>query len=127
MQEGQVWECLMSAGKFQPGNLCFVLDQNKGQIDGSTEEVMSLAPLAKKLEAFNWETVSVDGHDVAALETVFSKKEWGARGRPTFVIADTVKGKGVSFIEDNNNWHYRSPSAEELARAATELQISENV
>ena len=121
MQEGQVWECLMSAGKFLPGNLIFILDRNRGQIDGPVEEVMSLDPLSDKLEAFNWNVTTVNGHDVLALKKTLSSFEVRATGQPNFVIAETVKGKGVSFMEHPTKWHGAAPKREELELAIAEL------
>jgi transketolase len=122
MQEGQVWECLMSAGKFRPGNLVFILDHNKGQIDGPVSEVMSLDPIADKIRAFNLDVVRVDGHDVAALNGALAKfKAPRVDAAPLFIVADTVKGKGVSFMEHPTKWHGAAPSKIELLQALGEL------
>jgi transketolase len=121
IQEGQVWECLMAAGKFKPGNLVFVLDRNRGQIDGPVEEIMNLDPLDEKLRSFGMNVSSVDGHDTLALKGLFSAIEIKPESRPYFVIANTVKGKGVSFMEHPTKWHGAAPKKEELERALDEL------
>lgn len=121
MQEGQVWEMLMSAPKFKAGNLVCVLDYNKGQIDGPVKEIMDLEPLAAKLKAFNWAVDEVDGHDVGALKNIFSKIKTAAHEQPHFVIAHTVKGKGVSFMEHPTQWHGAAPKKEQLEAAITEI------
>ena len=121
MQEGQVWETLMAAGKFRPGNLIFILDRNKGQIDGPVEEVMSLNPLVDKIKSFNCNPVSVDGHDVLALKKTLSSFEVRSEGHPLFVIAETQKGKGVSFMEHPTDWHGKAPKKDELDRALKEI------
>lgn len=121
MQEGQVWECLMAAGKFKPGNLIFILDRNRGQIDGSVEEIMSLDPLEDKLKAFNLNVSTLDGHDVSALTRFFASLEVKSESRPTFVVANTLKGKGISFMEHPTAWHGVAPKKIELERALWEL------
>ena len=121
MQEGQVWECLMAAGKFKPGNLVFILDRNKGQIDGPVEDIMSLDPLEDKISAFNWKVESLDGHDVKSLQKALSSVEVRSEGRPTFIVANTVKGKGISFMEHPTQWHGAAPKLEDLERALKEL------
>lgn len=121
MQEGQVWEALMAAGKFKPGNLTFILDYNKGQIDGPVSEVMNLDPIEDKIKAFNLRVKRVDGHDVGALRAAFAEAEPVTERAPLFVVADTVKGKGVSFMEHQNKWHGSAPSKEQLDGALKEL------
>jgi transketolase len=122
MQEGQVWEALMAAGKFKPANLIFVLDRNGGQIDGPVQEVMSLDPLVDKLEAFNWECVEVDGHNLEALRAAFARRSAPQHGsKPLFVVANTVKGKGVGFMENGLKWHGSAPTRDETLRAVREL------
>lgn len=120
MQEGQVWEALMSAPKFGLDGLTVILDYNKGQIDGSIDEVMSLEPIEDKLRAFNWNVLRIDGHDVDQIlgALAAAKKE---KGRPTFVVADTVKGKGVSFMEHPYQWHGVAPNPEQTKQALEEL------
>jgi transketolase len=118
--EGSVWESAM----FVPANgldkLAVVVDYNKWQATGRSNEVMMLSPLVKKWEAFGWNASEVDGHDPRALAQALSRVPDGS-GKPVALIAHTIKGKGVSFMEDDNNWHYRVPKAEEEAAAKREL------
>jgi len=123
MQEGQVWEALMSAPKFGLDNLVAILDYNKAQIDGFTRDVMDLEPLEEKLEAFNWHVITIDGHDIAAFLRAMEEAQ-ATKGKPTFVIAHTIKGKGVSFMEGVVDWHGVAPNAEQAARAIEELKRS---
>ena len=118
-EEGSVWEAAMMAAAQKASRLAVVVDYNKWQATGRSNEVMALDPLPAKWKAFGWAASEVDGHDIGALLAALSAPP--AADRPTAIIAHTVKGKGVSFMEDDNNWHYRSPNAEELARAKTEL------
>ena len=121
MQEGQCWEALMSAPKYGLDNLTAILDYNKGQIDGPTDEVMSLEPLDQKLAAFNWHVIRIDGHDIGQfLEAVAEAQN--VTGKPVFIIADTVKGKGVSFMEGRIEWHGSAPNAEQTKQALAELK-----
>lgn len=119
IQEGQVWEAAMSAAKFGLKNLTMILDYNHGQIDGRPEEIMALEPLMDKWKAFRWETYEVDGHDRDALQKMLSAES--SSGQPRFVLAHTVKGKGVSFMEGGIDWHGKAPSDEELKTALKEL------
>ncbi len=121
MQEGQVWEALMSAPKFGLDNFTAILDYNKGQIDGPTNEVMNLEPLQQKLEAFNWHVIRIDGHDIAAFLGAIEEAK-SVTGKPTFIIADTVKGKGVSFMENRIEWHGATPNPEQTKQALAELK-----
>lgn len=121
MQEGQVWEALMSAPKYELDNLVAILDYNKAQIDGFTKDVMDLEPLGPKLEAFNWHVITIDGHDIGAFLRALEEAE-GVTGKPTFIIAHTVKGKGVSFMEGEVDWHGIAPKPEEAERAIEELR-----
>jgi len=120
MQEGQVWEALMSAPRYALDNLTAILDYNKGQIDGPTNEVMNLEPLEEKLRAFNWHVIRIDGHDIGAFLAAVEEAK-ATTGRPTFIVADTVKGKGVSFMEGRIEWHGVAPSAEQAKQALAEL------
>lgn len=118
-QEGQVWEAAMSAAHYHLDNLVAIIDRNRLQIDGPTEEVMSLEPLAEKWTAFGWHTVEIDGHSfpqiVAALEAS------PVPGKPMAIIANTVKGKGVSFMENAVEWHGVAPNQEQRQQALAEL------
>ncbi|MEW6771187.1 MAG: transketolase [Bacillota bacterium] len=119
-QEGQVWEAAMAAAHYRLDNLTAFLDYNGLQIDGPVEEVMSLGPLADKWRAFGWHVIEIDGHDFAEiLDAVAQAKE--TKGKPTMVVARTVKGKGVSFMENQVDWHGTAPKAEQAARAMQEL------
>jgi len=118
-QEGQIWETAMSAAKYKLNNLIAVTDFNRGQIDGTSDEVMNIDPLADKWRAFNWHVLEVDGHDRAAIKTAFSKPH---SEKPTMVIAHTVKGKGVSFMEKVIDWHGVAPNDDELKNALKELE-----
>lgn len=118
--EGSVWEAAMFAPQQKAGNLTAIIDYNKWQATGRSEEIMSLKPLAEKWKAFGWDAVEVDGHDLEALTREMSVEH---PDRPRALIAHTVKGRGVSFMQDDNNWHYRSPTEEEVSLAEIELGI----
>ena len=120
--EGAIWESAMLAAAQRVERLCAVVDFNKWQATGRSREVMALDPLVDKWRAFGWNACEVDGHDMAALTRLLSALPDGS-GKPVAVIAHTVKGKGVSFMEDDNNWHYRIPKAEEVAAAKKELGV----
>lgn len=121
--EGSVWEAAMFAAAQRVTNLCVFIDFNKWQATGRSEEVMALSPLADKWRAFGWNAFEIDGHDVGAILEAAARCP--SDGKPTAVIAHTVKGKGVSFMEDDNNWHYRIPNAAEVLLAKRELRILE--
>jgi len=124
IQEGQIWEAAMSAPKFGLSNLCAIIDANGGQIDGPVSEVMPIEPLADKWRAFGWHVIECDGHDLAALQRAFAEmRELQQKGskKPVFIIARTVKGKGVSFMEHKIEWHGVAPKAEEAKKAREEL------
>jgi len=123
-QEGSVWEAAMLAPRLEIAPLTVLVDFNGWQATGRSREIMQMEPLAAKWEAFGWNACEVDGHDIPALIEALRRP---ANGKPKAIIARTVKGRGVSFIEDDNNWHYRSPSAEEVDHAAIELRISESL
>lgn len=120
--EGSVWEAAMLAAAQRVDNLCVVIDYNRWQATGRSEEVMALAPLADKWRAFGWSTREVDGHDLEALSGELTRLPDGS-GRPVALVAHTVKGKGVSFMQDDNNWHYRIPDKQDVERALRELEI----
>ncbi len=120
--EGSNWEAAMMAAAQRVGNLMIVVDFNKWQATGRSEEVLALNPLVDKWRAFGWDACEIDGHDMGQLVKVLSKEKT-SDGKPIAVVAHTVKGKGVSFMEDDNNWHYKIPSAEELASAHKELGV----
>jgi transketolase len=122
-EEGTVWEAAMFAAKQGLQNVVAVVDYNKWQATGRSDDVMALAPLKDKWAAFGWSACEVDGHDLAALSDLLGCVPDGS-GKPVAVVAHTVKGKGVSFMEDDNNWHYRVPTAEEVQAARKELGLS---
>jgi len=120
IEEGQVWEAFMAAAKYNLDNLCAVIDVNGLQIDGKTADVMPTEPLDKKMEAFGWNVIPVDGHDLAALSAAFEQAKT-VSGKPTVLLAKTVKGKGVSFMENDAGWHGKAPNAEQYEKARAEL------
>lgn len=120
--EGSIWEAAMFAAGQKIENLAAIIDYNKWQATGRSREVMALSPLAEKWRAFGWSTSVVDGHDIQAMTELFSRFPDGS-GKPVAIVAHTIKGKGVSFMEDDNNWHYRIPTAEEVLKAKIELGI----
>ena len=120
IEEGQVWEAFMAAAKYDLDNLCAVIDVNGLQIDGKTADVMPTEPLDKKMEAFGWNVIPVDGHDLAALSAAFEQAKT-VSGKPTVLLAKTVKGKGVSFMENDAGWHGKAPNAEQYEKARAEL------
>lgn len=119
--EGSIWEAAMFSARWELDNLVAIIDYNKWQAMGRSNEVTALAPLADKWRAFGWETVEVDGHDLAGLATALDKVPISA-GKPTAIVAHTVKGKGVSFMEGDLEWHYRPPGESDLARALLEIK-----
>jgi transketolase len=119
--EGSVWEAAMLAGAQKVSNLTIAIDYNKWQATGRSNEVLALAPLADKWRAFGWCVTEIDGHDFAQLSDAIARHDNDPR--PKAIIANTIKGRGVSFMEDDNNWHYRIPSADEVRKAAVELRI----
>ena len=120
LQEGQVWEAAMTAAHFALDTVCAIVDDNGVQLDGPTREIMNVAPLADKFRAFGWQVLSVDGHSLDALAGAF-RQAAATRGRPTVLLARTVKGKGVSFMEGQPAWHGKAPNDQELAAALAEL------
>lgn len=121
LQEGQVWEAAMAAGNYRLDRLTAIVDRNRLQLDGGTEEIMPLEPLSDKFRAFHWHVVGVDGHEVGELEDALRAAD-EERARPTVMIADTVKGKGVSAFENQIRFHGGRPTAEEYGIAFTELE-----
>ena len=119
--EGQIWEAIMSAAKWDLDNLCIFIDVNGLQIDGATKDVMPTEPLDKKLEAFNWHVVKIDGHDVNQILTALDEAR-SVKGKPTAILMATRNGKGVSFMENQAGWHGKAPNADEFAIAKAELE-----
>jgi len=119
--EGQVWEGAMSAAHFKVDNLVAIVDNNGQQIDGWNRDVMNLAPFTKKWQAFGWHVIEVDGHDLTQLIDAFNQAKL-VKGQPTVIIAHTIKGKGVSFMENNPDFHGKAPNATEVEIALKELE-----
>jgi transketolase len=123
-QEGQIWEAAMAAPKFGLDNLVVILDHNNGQIDGHVTEVMNLEPIADKWRAFNWNVLTIDGHDYQQIAKAFADAR-ATKGKPTFIMAQTVKGKGVSFMEGKVGWHGVAPTEAQLKQAIDELRAAQ--
>ena len=121
--EGTVWEAAMFAAAQRLDNVTVIVDFNRWQATDRSEQVMAISPLVDKWQAFGWSAVEVDGHDIEALANLMNAAP-GVAGKPTAIIARTTKGKGVSFMEDDNNWHYRIPNDEELRAALDELGVA---
>ncbi len=121
LDEGNSWEGIMLAGKFRLRNLIVILDRNNIQIEGNTENVMPLEPLTDKWESFNWNVIEVGGHDFAAINQAVEEAQ-AMNTKPTVIIAHTIPGKGVSFIERNYKWHGKAPNKEEAELALIELK-----
>jgi transketolase len=124
-EEGQIWEAAMAAPKYKLDNLCVFLDHNKGQIDGPVKEVMDIDPIADKWRAFNWNVVTLaDGHDYEQIGAALAEAR-ATKGKPTFIVAETIKGKGVSFMEGKIGWHGVAPNKEQLEQAVGELRAAQ--
>jgi len=122
--EGSVWEAALFAPAHKLENLIAIIDFNKWQATGRSEEIMQLSPLKEKWSSFGWQSYEIDGHNFEQIMETFSKIP-ASSGKPTAIIAHTIKGKGISFMEDNNHWHYRIPNDEDLLRAKSELGLSQ--
>ena len=121
--EGQVWEAMLAANKYHLDNLCAIVDVNGLQIDGATKDVMPTEPLDEKFRAFGANVITADGHDFDSILDAFEKAK-AAKGRPSVILAKTVKGKGVSFMENNAGWHGKAPNGEQYAQAKAELEAA---
>lgn len=119
IQEGQIWEATMSASHYKLNNVIAFLDYNKLQIDGSNDEVMSIKPVDKKFEAFGWYVQSIDGHNFD--EIINAVKNAKAQDKPSMIIANTIKGKGVKFMENNVMWHGKAPNKEQYEEAILDI------
>lgn len=122
--EGSIWEAAMLAASNKVHNLTAIIDYNKWQATGRSNDVMALEPLAAKWEAFGWQSQEIDGHDLGAIDQALASAKTET-SKPSVIVAHTIKGKGVSFMEDDNNWHYRTPNLQELAAALAELREKE--
>lgn len=120
-EEGEIWEAAMAAHHYHNDNLCVILDSNGLQIDGNVEDVIGPNPLDEKFKAFGWHVITVNGHDFDELRAAFKEAEQ-TKGVPTAIIAHTVKGKGVSFMENQAGWHGKAPNEEQLKQALAELE-----
>ena len=120
IEEGQVWEAAMFSAHYKLDNLCLIIDSNGLQIDGPVDSVMNVSPIDKKFEAFGFHTVVADGHDFEALEKAFDEAK-AVQGKPTAIVVKTVKGKGVSFMENQVGWHGKAPNEEQYKQAMADL------
>ncbi len=120
IQEGQVWEAAMFANHYHLDNIVAIIDRNRLQVDGPTNKIMTIEPLVDKWKAFGWKVITIDGHDMSQILDALEKAK-ETKDRPTVVIANTIKGKGVSFMENQVNWHGKAPNKEEAEKALSEL------
>ncbi len=121
IQEGNIWEAAMAAAHYKCDNLCGILDYNGFQIDGRTKDIMDLEPVVAKWQAFGWHTIEIDGHNMREILSAYAEAKT-IKGKPTIIIARTIKGKGVSFMENVVDFHGRAPTQEEAERALKELE-----
>ncbi|MFH1737809.1 MAG: transketolase [bacterium] len=119
-QEGQVWEAAMAAPKFKADTLCAILDYNKGQIDGFVKDIMPIEPIEDKWRSFGWDVKKINGHDLGQIIDALEESKT-VKDRPCLIVADTIKGKGVSFMEGVIDWHGKAPTQEEAEKALAEL------
>jgi len=126
-QEGQIWEAAMEAGHYGLENLVGIVDRNHLQIDGNVSDVMEIGPLDEKYKAFGWNVVTIDGHDMQQIVDTLVAAKSSTNGKPTMIIAETVKGKGVSFMENVAGWHGKTPNHEEMIKGLNELGIVEKI
>lgn len=120
IEEGQVWEAAMASNKYKLENLCVIIDNNNLQIDGTIEEVMSSYPIDKKFESFGFNVITINGHNMDEIKKAFNQAR-ETKGKPTCIIAKTIKGKGVSFMENQASWHGKAPNEEQYNQALQEL------
>lgn len=121
IEEGQIWEAAMSANKYKLDNLCVIIDNNNLQIDGTIEEVMSPYPIDEKFRSFGFEIIKIDGHNIQEIIDAFDVAE-NVKGKPVCIIAKTIKGKGISYMENQVGWHGKSPNEEQYKLAMKELE-----
>ena len=122
LQEGQVWEAVMTAAQHKLDNLCAMVDYNQVQLDGTLAEIKDLGDLTAKWRNFGWNVIELDGHDVQAVVEAYRQAK-ACKGKPTVLVANTIKGKGVSFMENDCNWHGNAPNAQQLQQALMELGL----
>jgi Transketolase, thiamine diphosphate binding domain. len=120
-QEGQIWEAAMTAAHYKLDNLTAILDHNGLQIDGPNKDIMNIEPIEDKWKAFGWHTIRIDGHNIGQIINAIEEAKT-TKGKPTIIIADTIKGKGVSFMENQVGWHGTAPNKEQMEKAITELK-----
>lgn len=120
IEEGQIWEAAMASNKYKLDNLCVIVDNNNLQIDGTIEEVMSSYPIDEKFRSFGFQIINIDGHDIEEILKAFEVAR-NVKGKPTCIIAKTVKGKGVSFMENQAGWHGKAPNEEQYNQAMTDI------
>ncbi len=125
IEEGQIWEAAMASNKYKLDNLCVIVDNNNLQIDGTIEEVMSSYPIDEKFKSFGFQIINIDGHDIEEILKAFEVAK-NVKGKPTCIIAKTVKGKGVSFMENQVGWHGKAPNEEQYRIAIEELRNANN-
>jgi Transketolase, N-terminal subunit len=123
LQEGLIWEAAMSSAHYGLDNLVAIVDHNGLQIDGRNDDVMKVSPIGAKFAGFGWNVIEIDGHNMAQILDAFAKARQ-CSGRPTVIVAETVKGKGVSFMEDQAGWHGKAPDDEQTAKALEELEAA---
>lgn len=120
IEEGQIWEAAMTSSHYKLDNLCLIVDNNNLQIDGAVSDVMNIYPIDEKFKSFGFEVINVDGHNIPELISAFEQAK-KVKGKPTVIIANTIKGKGVSFMENEAGWHGKAPNEEEYKQAMKEL------
>ncbi|MGN1152539.1 MAG: thiamine pyrophosphate-dependent enzyme, partial [Candidatus Gastranaerophilaceae bacterium] len=122
LQEGSCWEAFMQAPHRKLNNLIAIIDKNRFQIDGCTEDIMAIDSLEDKLKAFNWNVIVIDGHNIQEIYDAIETAKSTTTDKPTAIIANTIKGKGVSFMEDSAAWHGKAPNDEQFEKALAELK-----
>lgn len=122
VQEGQVWEAAMSSAQYKLDNVIAILDHNGLQIDGCNDEVMSISPIDEKFAAFGWKVIKIDGHDIEAIGGAIEEAKL-AQDKPTIIIAETIKGKGVSFMENQVGWHGKAPNLDQMRIALEDIEM----
>ena len=123
LQEGLIWEAAMSSAHYGLDNLVAIVDHNGLQIDGRNDDVMKVSPVGAKFAGFGWNVIEIDGHDMDQIKDAFAKAR-RCKGKPTVIVAETVKGKGVSFMEDQAGWHGKAPNDEQTQQALEELEAA---
>ena len=123
IEEGQIWEAAMASNKYKLDNLCVIIDNNNLQIDGTIEEVMSSYPIDKKFESFGFNVLTIYGNNIKQIKEAFEEAR-KTKNQPTCIIAKTIKGKGISFMENQTGWHGKAPNKEEYEQAMKELNVT---